>query len=153
MALETPPSDSAAVAGTSEPQQADTGTGGAEQRRLKPKLAHVERARLIGTWKDRFFGTRTLILRDDGTARMILDLDLTASLMYGRHLEFDMQWTLADATVQIEILEGFPEKSAQSLIKTWGTRFEYLLDQVDSDAVEMRDWDGSMSYSLRRAAE
>ena len=84
---------------------------------------------------------------------MILDLDLTASLMYGRHLEFEMRWSVANATVQIEILEGKPESSAQSLIKTWGTQFEYLLEHVADNEVEMRDWDGSMSYSLRRVDE
>lgn len=148
MAVESAPAPASSAA-EPEPQA----PAAPEPQRLKPKLEHVAPDRLFGTWKDRFFGTRTLILNSDGTARMILDLDLAARLMYGSHLEFDMRWSVADASVSIEILSGTPKSSADSLMKSWGTRFEYLLDLVEQDRVEMRDWDGSMSYSLRRATD
>jgi len=120
---------------------------------LQPKLTKVDPAQLVGQWKDSFFGTRTLILKADGTARMILDLDLTGRLLYGKRLEFDMEWSVEGAVVTIDILKGTPEKPARSAMNTWGERYVYLLDCVEDHQVEMRDSDGSMNYVLRRVAE
>lgn len=117
---------------------------------LQPKLSQVDPDRLVGTWKDSFFGTRILTLNADKTARMVLNLDLAGRLLYGSQLDFDLKWSLEGGTVTIEILDGRPARSAKSAMDTWGRRFAYLLDSVEEDKVEMRDWDGSMSYVLRR---
>ncbi|MEI8379873.1 MAG: hypothetical protein WCJ09_07080 [Planctomycetota bacterium] len=120
---------------------------------LQPKLTKVDPAQLVGQWKDSFFGTRTLVLKPDGTAKMILDLDFTGRLLYGKRLEFDMVWSVDGAVVTIDILSGHPEKSAKSAMNTWGERYVYLLDCVEDHQVEMRDSDGSMSHVLRRVPD
>lgn len=117
---------------------------------LQPKLTSVDPAQLVGQWKDTFFGTRTLTLHADGTAQMTLDLDFAGRLMYGKRLEFDMQWSVEGAVVTIDILDGRPAKSAKSAMNTWGNRYVYLLDCVEDHQVEMRDSDGSMNHVLRR---
>ena len=124
-----------------------------ENGRLKAKLTTVDRTQLVGTWKDSYFGTRTLTLNADGTARMVLDLDFSGRLMYGSRLDFDMTWSVEGATVMIDVLEGKPVKAANSAIQTWGSRYEYLLDCVEDHRIEMRDWDGSMNYTLRRISD
>jgi hypothetical protein len=121
--------------------------------RLKAKLSSVNPDRLVGTWRDKFFGTRTLTLNADGSAKMVLDLDFAGRLMYGNRLEFDMKWSVEGANVMIDIIEGTPAKNAKSAMDTWGSRYEYLLDCVEDDKIEMRDWDGSMNHSLRRLSE
>jgi hypothetical protein len=143
---EQPTSQQAAVEQPTAEQPADDG-------RLKAKLTSVDRSQLVGTWKDSFFGTRTLTLNEDGTARMILDLDFAGRLMYGSRLDFDLTWSVEGATVSITILSGKPAKAANSAMKTWGSRYEYLLDCVEDHRIEMRDWDGSMSYILRRVSD
>ena len=124
-----------------------------ENGRLKAKLTTVDRTQLVGTWKDSFFGARTLTLNADGTARMVLDLDFAGRLMYGSRLDFDMTWSVEGATVSIDIIKGTPVKAAKSLMQTWGSRYEYLLDCVEDHRIEMRDWDGSMNYTLRRISD
>ena len=113
----------------------------------------VTETQLVGSWQDSFFGKRTLVLNADGSAKMILELDFAGQLLYGRRLEFDMQWSLEEGKVTIDILSGRPEKSAKSAIDTWGSRYEYLLDCVKDHQIEMRDADGSMNHVLRRIPE
>lgn len=117
---------------------------------LQPKLMSVDASQLIGKWRDSFFGTRTLTLNADGTARMELDLDFAGRLLYGSRLDFDMRWQLEGATVTIDVIDGTPAKAAKSAMSTFGTRYVYLLDCVEDHTVEMRDDDGSMSHKLKR---
>jgi len=123
-----------------------------DKKMLKPKLDNVDPASLIGQWKDSFFGTRTLTLNDDGSAQMVLDLDFAGRLLYGSRLEFEMKWSLEGAVIGIDVVSGKPENSAKSAMKTWGERYVYLLDAVSDDRIEMRDWDGAASYTLKRVS-
>ena len=117
---------------------------------LKPRLTKVDPKDLIGRWRDSFFGTRTLTLNADGTARMELDLDFAGRLLYGIRLDFDMKWTLEGGTISIDVIEGKPSKQAKSAMETWGSRYMYLLDNIEDHQIEMRDWDGTSNYTLRR---
>ena len=145
--------DSAATPAAKSPIEQSPTEQPDENGRLRAKLTTVDRTQLVGTWKDSFFGARTLTLNDDGTARMVLDLDFAGRLMYGSRLDFDMTWSVEGATVSIDIIKGTPVKAAKSLMKTWGSRYEYLLDCVEDRRIEMRDWDGSMNYTLRRISD
>jgi hypothetical protein len=113
-------------------------------------LTQVDPSRLVGCWQDSFFGKRTLILKADGTARMVLDLDFAGQLLYGKRLDFDMRWSLDGAKVVIEIISGRPEKAAKSAMKTWGEIYEYNLECVEDHEVQMRSSDGSMFHKLQR---
>ena len=145
--------DSAATPAAKSPIEQSPTEQPDENGRLKARLTTVDRTQLVGTWKDSFFGARTLTLNADGTARMVLDLDFAGRLMYGSRLDFDMTWSVEGATVSIDIIKGTPVKAAKSLMQTWGSRYEYLLDCVEDRRIEMRDWDGSMNYTLRRISD
>lgn len=121
--------------------------------KLLPKLPTASVSQLVGRWRDSFFGTRTLTLNADGTATMILDLDFAGRLLYGKRLEFDMKWSLENGVVSIDVLEGRPAAASKSATSTWGSRYEYLLDRIDGDAVEMRSSDGTMNHTLKRITD
>lgn len=133
-----------------EPTPSSTPTDPLPATALQPKLTMVDPQEVIGRWRDSFFGTRTLTLNADGTARMELDLDFAGRLLYGKRLDFDMKWTLEGGTITIDVIEGTPAEQAKSAMATWGSRYMYLLDNIETQQIEMRDWDGSMSYTLRR---
>lgn len=94
-----------------------------------------------------------MTLNADGTATMVLDLDFAGRLLYGKRLEFDMKWSLENGVVTIDILEGRPAAASKSATGTWGSRYEYLLDRVEEDAVEMRSSDGTMNHTLKRISD
>lgn len=131
----------------------ETSDDGQTRPKFSPKLTNVSASQLIGRWRDSFFGTRTLTLNADGTATMVLDLDFAGRLLYGKRLEFDMKWSLENGVVTIDILEGRPAAASKSATGTWGSRYEYLLDRVEAEAVEMRSSDGAMNHTLKRLAD
>lgn len=118
--------------------------------KLQPKLTMVDPARIVGSWRDSFFGTRTLTLNADGTAHMRLDFDFAGRLLYGSRLDFDMKWKLEDGVVTFDIIGGHPAKNANSAIEMWGKKYVYLLDHVEDNKVEMRDGVQATSYTLAR---
>ena len=105
---------------------------------------------LVGCWKDSFCGQRTLTLKSDGSATMLLELDFTGRLLYGKSLEFDMRWSLDGSTLSFEILTGRPGDAARSAIKLWGEAFEYRLELVDRERLHGWASDDSILYKLRR---
>ena len=153
-----PTADSTADSGTSQSADAlavvnDTSVDDQSPPKLTPKLPSASVSQLVGRWRDSFFGTRTLTLNADGTATMVLDLDFAGRLLYGKRLEFDMKWSLENGVVTIDILEGRPAAASKSATGTWGSRYEYLLDRVEEDAVEMRSSDGTMNHTLKRISD
>jgi len=147
-----PPADSSVACQPAEvvPSTAQSSEVGQSQSELAPKVQNVAAAQLLGRWRDSFLGTRTLTLNADGSAKMELDLDFAGRLLYGKRLEFDMKWSLKDGVVAVDIVEGRPAAASKSAISIWGDRYEYLLDRVEADVVEMRSSDGSTNHTLRR---
>jgi hypothetical protein len=115
-----------------------------------PLLTKVDPAQLLGSWQDSFFGTRTLTLNADGTARMQLDFDLAASLLYGQQLDLDMKWRLEGAVVKADIITGDPADAATLVMRDWGTHHIFLLDRVEPEIIQMRDPEHTLKHTLRR---
>lgn len=105
---------------------------------------------LAGCWRDGFCGQRTLTLKPDGSATMLLELDFAGRLLYGRTLEFDLNWSLEGSTLSFEILTGRPVDAAKSAMKLWGEAFDYRLELVDNENLHGWASDDSMLYKLRR---
>src|SRR5438270_11606119 len=56
--------------------------------------AAIDRRRLLGTWQDHYQGTRTMTLKDDGTATMVCEFKGFQANLVGPKLRFDMRWSL-----------------------------------------------------------
>ncbi len=117
--------------------------------RLSP-ASPFESSGLVGHWSDTFFGHRTLILNADGTALMRLKLDFAGRLLYGKQIEFDMRWSLDDCLLKFEITGGRPDASAASAMKVWGESFEYTLEELTDESLQVRGSDGTTVYKLVR---
>lgn len=119
-------------------------------QKAQPTSTPFDPKRLVGCWRDGFCGQRTLTLKTDGSATMLLELDFTGRLLYGKSLEFDMRWSLDGSTLSFEILTGRPGDAARSAIKLWGEAFEYRLELVDRERLHGWASDDSILYKLRR---
>ncbi len=115
-----------------------------------PPTSPFDSAQLVGCWRDSFYGQRTLTLKPDGSATMLLELDFAGRLLYGKTLEFDLQWSLDGSTLSFEILTGRPVEAAKSAMKLWGEAFDYRLELVDSENLHGWASDDSVLYKLRR---
>ncbi len=106
--------------------------------------------RLVGSWRDSFCGQRTLTLKADGTATMLLELDFARRLLYGKRLTFEMRWSVNESILTFEILAGTPLDAARSAMKIWGEKFEYRVVQLDDEQLQAWASDDSALYKLRR---
>ena len=115
-----------------------------------PPISPFDSKQLVGCWRDGFCGQRTLTLKPDGSATMLLELDFAGRLLYGKTLEFDLQWSLDGSTLSFEILTGRPIDAAKSAMKLWGEAFDYRLELVDNESLHGWASDDSILYKLRR---
>ena len=119
-------------------------------RDAQPSSAAFDCKQLVGCWRDGFCGQRTLTLKADGSATMLLELDFAGRLLYGKTLEFDMRWSLNESILSFEILTGHPVDAARSAIKLWGEAFEYRIELVDHERLHGWTSDDATLYKLRR---
>ena len=116
----------------------------------RPTSTAFDGRQLVGCWRDGFCGQRTLTLKADGSATMLLELDFAGRLLYGKTLEFDLQWSLDGSTLSFEILTGRPVDAAKSAMKLWGEAFDYRIELVDNEHLHGWASDDSILYKLRR---
>ncbi|MEK6257441.1 MAG: hypothetical protein AABP62_02380 [Planctomycetota bacterium] len=116
----------------------------------QPSTTAFDSKQLVGCWRDGFCGQRTLTLKADGSATMLLELDFAGRLLYGKTLEFDMCWSLNDSILSFEISAGRPVDAARSAIKLWGEAFEYRLELVDNERLHGWTSGDTTLYKLRR---
>ena len=116
----------------------------------QPTSPAFTRQQLVGCWRDGFCGQRTLTLKADGSATMLLEFDFAGRLLYGKTLEFDMRWSLNESILSFEILSGRPVDAARSATKLWGEAFEYRLELADGENLHGWTSDDATLYKLRR---
>lgn len=109
---------------------------------------------IAGTWKDRFYGERTMTFYPDGTGLMLLKLDTAGAFLYGEKLEFDFAWTLVGNELTLSMRGGRPEKTTRSLSKTWGSEYKYKILETAPDQLIFEGISGSSAkLTLTRLPE
>lgn len=81
---------------------------------------------------------------------MLLELDLAGRLLFGKHLSFEMSWSVNDSILTFTILTGCPIDAAQSAMDIWGDSFEYRLVRLDEEYLHVWTSDGATFCNLRR---
>ena len=116
------------------------------------------RQRLVGVWQDEYQGHRTLTIRPDGTATMVMELRGLHRL-FAQKLTFEEEWTLEGDQLQFHLVGGEPATKIDFVIELKGTHFKQkilelsksrLLVWDDCEQVEM-DWQRVSPASLRPA--
>jgi hypothetical protein len=108
------------------------------------------RRQVVGVWEDDYQGRRRLTVRDDGTARMVVEPSGIAGKVFASKLTFEIEWTLADGRIVMTTVGGEPRKSTNLVINLYGTRAEYRLLHLDDDQLLLLDADGKTRYDWRR---
>lgn len=105
---------------------------------------------LLGSWTDRFHGTRTMKFHDDQTGTMILELDSIGAMLYGSKLEFDFTWKVNQNLLEMKMAGGRPQKTVESLGKSWGNDHQYQLHEITGEQLTMKSRDGKTTMKLKR---
>lgn len=104
----------------------------------------------VGTWEDDYQGKRTMQLREDGTAMMVVELSGWKAALVAHRLEFDMVWSVREGRVQMQSLGGRPEDKVRMILKMKGDRVDEPILEVTGERLLLLDADGITRYDWRR---
>ncbi len=110
----------------------------------------IDRRRLLGTWQDHYQGTRTMTLKDDGTATMVVELKgIQANLMAPR-LTFDMRWSLEGKILKKRSIGGEPREKVRMVLNMMGSVAEDTIQELTDDRLLLLDKNGQTKYDWKR---
>jgi hypothetical protein len=117
--------------------------------------ASLEDARLsrlaVGTWHDSYQGERTLILRADGTATMVVELTGWKARLFTPRLELDIVWSIEDGKMHRRTVGGRPADKVAFVNQRAGVAVAEPILDITSGRMVLLDQDGSRRYTWRRA--
>jgi hypothetical protein len=111
------------------------------------------RAMAVGTWQDEYKGKRTMHVRPDGTATMIVELSGLTARLFAARLEFDMIWSIDDRRMKKQTLSGRPEGRVKAILKMMGDRVDEPILELTDERLLLLDADGKTQYDWRRVGD
>ena len=105
---------------------------------------------VVGTWQDEYQGKRTMTLQEDGTGKMVVELDGLKAKLFAPRLEFEMIWAVEKGRLKKRTLQGEPAVAVQLILKTMGDRVDEPILELTQDRLLLLDKDGKTKYDWRR---
>ena len=63
---------------------------------------------VVGTWKDEYQGQRTMTVRPDGTATMVVELEGLSARLYADRMTFEEEWSVDGGQLKLLAVGGEP---------------------------------------------
>jgi len=108
------------------------------------------RRAIVGTWEDDHQGHRTLVLREDGTGTMVVELSGLKAQLFASRLEFVMQWSVSGGRFQERCVGGQPATQVNLILKSVGDRADQPILELTGERLLLLDKDGTTRYDWRR---
>jgi hypothetical protein len=105
---------------------------------------------IVGTWQDDYQGRRTLTVRPDGTATMIVVFDGWKARMFTPRLQIETTWTIENGRFQRQTVGGEPADKVEFVKRRVGDRASDKIVKVTAERMVLIDRDGETRYNWRR---
>jgi len=96
---------------------------------------------LTGNWEQQNHGRRTLTVRDDGTATMVVYPEVVGKFLVGDRLEVDIQWELKDKILTFEMTGGKPAGKIEFVKTMWGSKRDHRIEKLTTSELLLLDED------------
>ena len=115
-------------------------------------LSRDERFRraAIGTWRDFYRGKRTMTLREDGTATMVVELSGLKARLFTPRLELDIVWSIEDGRMKRRTVGGTPADKIEFVNRRAGRQVAEPILELTEDRLRLLDKNGTTRYDWRR---
>ncbi len=125
---------------------------GSPDRPANPQTDRDERFRrlAVGTWQDSYHGKRTLTLRADGTATMVVELGGLKARLFTPRLELDIVWSIEDGKMHRRTVGGRPAEKVEFVNRRAGVAVAEPILGLSADRMILLDQDGSREYTWQR---
>jgi hypothetical protein len=133
----------------------DRGRGIPAAMRRKSATTHVQatgdlRQLVLGTWEDDFQGKRTLTVRPDGTATMLVEFDGWKARMFTPRLQIETTWAIEEGRFNRHTIGGEPPEKVEFVKGRVGDRASDKIVKLTADRMVLIDQDGETRYNWRR---
>lgn len=105
---------------------------------------------LIGSWRDQYYGERTMTFLADGTGSMIIKLDSVGQAIYGPQLHFYLSWTNLAGVLEMKFTGGEPKEAVATISKLWGDTHQQKIESLTESELQLRSTDSGNLYTLKR---
>lgn len=107
-------------------------------------------AMAVGTWRDFHHGRRTLTLRADGTATMVVELSGIKARLFTPRLVLDIVWSIEDGKMHRRTTGGRPADKVAFVNQRAGVAVAEPIVSLDEDRMVLRDQNAKQTYKWRR---
>lgn len=108
---------------------------------------------MFGSWRDNYYGERTMTFDPDGTGVMIIKLDSVGQAIYGEQLLFNLKWENRDGVLVMQFTGGEPKQAVETISKLWGDRHEQKIELLTETELHLRSTDSQNLYKLKHVEE
>jgi hypothetical protein len=124
----------------------DTAAAGSSQPSADEQTAEL----ILGTWQDDYQGRRTLTVRPDGTATMLIEFDGWKARMFTPRLRIETTWSIQEGRFNRQTVGGEPADKVEFVKKRVGDRASDKIVKVTAERMVLVDQDGETRYNWRR---
>jgi len=104
----------------------------------------------IGVWQDFHHGKRTMTLREDGTATMVVKLTGMKARLFTPRLQLDIVWSVEDGRMKRRTVGGTPADKVAFVNQRAGKQVAEPILELTDDHLRLLDRDGKTEYDWRR---
>jgi hypothetical protein len=105
---------------------------------------------IVGTWSDDYQGARTLTVRPDGTATMIIEFDGWKARMFTPRLQIETTWAIEAGRFNRVTVGGEPADKVEFVKRRVGDRASDKIVKITADRMILVDQDGETRYEWHR---
>ena len=144
----SPARDTGAVLPSDDASSA-SGDSAAETQAVDEVAAADQRFKslLVGNWTQDHFGKRTLMVREDGTASMVIEPSAVWALAFGNRIDLTMFWSVKDGHLDYGVSSGIPEDKVKMAAQSWGDHWVERIVDLTDERLDLLSEDGS-SHSI-----
>jgi len=133
---------------TQTPVEPATGPedAGPPAEQIAPETARLSNL-IVGSWKQNFYGERTLTVKSDGTASMTILPSGVFALGFGPKIDLTMFWSVKDGHLDYRVSGGTPADKVKLAASTWGDHWVEKIIELTDTKLDLLSVDGS-SHSI-----
>ena len=113
---------------------------------IAPETARLSKL-IVGSWKQNFYGERTLTVKSDGTASMTILPSGVFTLGFGPKIDLTMFWAVKDGHLDYGVSGGTPADKVKLAASTWGDHWVEKIIELTDTKLDLLSVDGS-SHSI-----
>ena len=111
------------------------------------------REMVLGIWTDDYKGRRTLTVRADGTATMVVELKGLSAKLFAETMTFQEEWSINDGHFKMTAVGGEPKARVQLILKAMGNVSDQKILELTKERMLLLDSDGETMFDWRKATQ